>query len=203
MRFISLTAAAALAATSITVPSISAAQDTNLTVTTNVASYCAVQLANVAGSNVSVANGLRQKVSTLRISCNDPDGAIMTTDFANGDMFGPADPTHPTGHQTVNYDWELVVAAPAATLGFAPQDTFPGGPAVVTNTGYSQGLADGVLADFFLNLCYQTSGGQGANPPQTDPNNPGSSGCTGSDSEALSAPAGTYTETFSFDLNPA
>lgn len=179
--------------------------DTTLTVTTNVADYCSIQLANVAGSNVSVANGNRQKVTTLRLACNDPQGAILTSSFKNGDMFGTApNPGHPTGFNTVNYDWELVVAAPAASLGFAPQDTWPGGPAKVTNAPYSQGLANGVLADLFMNLCYSDAP-QGPNPPQEDPNDPGtgSTGCNGSVSEALAAPADTYSETFYFDLNPA
>lgn len=198
---------AAAAATALIVPaSAMAMPDTTLNVSTNVADYCSIQLANVAGSNVSVANGNRQKVSTLRLACNDPQGAILTSSFKNGDFFGlAANPGHPTGHNTVNYDWELVVAAPAASLGFAPQDTWPGGPAIVTNAPYSQGLANGVLADFFLNLCYSDSA-QGPNPPQEDPNDPpsgGSSGCDGSVSEALAAPADTYSETFYFDLNPA
>lgn len=197
---------AAAAATALIVPaSAMAAPDTTLNVSTNVADYCSIQLANVAGSNVSVANGNRQKVSTLRLACNDPQGAILTSSFKNGDFFGlAANPGHPTGHNTVNYDWELVVAAPAASLGFSPQDTWPGGPAVVTNAPYSQGLANGVLADFFLNLCYSDSP-QGPNPPQEDPNDPGtgSTGCNGSVSEALAAPADTYSETFYFDLNPA
>ena len=197
---------AAAAATALIVPaSAMAMPDTTLNVSTTVADYCSIQLANVAGSNVSVANGNRQKVSTLRLACNDPQGAILTSSFKNGDFFGQAaNPGHPTGHNTVNYDWELVVAAPAASLGFAPQDTFPGGPAVITNAPYSQGLANGVLADFFLNLCYSDSA-QGPNPPQEDPNDGGvgSTGCTGSVSEALAAPADTYSETFYFDLNPA
>ncbi len=198
---------AAAAATALIVPaSAMAMPDTTLNVSTNVADYCSIQLANVAGSNVSVANGNRQKVSTLRLACNDPQGAILTSSFKNGDFFGlAANPGHPTGHNTVNYDWELVVAAPAASLGFAPQDTWPGGPAVVTNAPYSQGLANGVLADFFLNLCYSDAA-SGGGTPQEDPNDPpsgGSSGCDGSVSEALAAPADTYSETFYFDLNPA
>jgi hypothetical protein len=195
------------AAAALIVPATGAsAQDTTLTVSTNVANYCSIQLANVSGSNVSVANGNRQKVSTLRLACNDPQGAILTSRFQNGDFFGlAANPGHPTGHNTVNYDWELVVAAPVSSLGWAPQDTYPGGPAVVTNSGgYTQALANGVLADFFLNLCYSDTA-QGPNPPQEDPNDGamGSSGCTGSVSEALAAPADTYSETFYFDLNPA
>ena len=197
---------AAAAATALIVPaSAMAMPDTTLNVSTTVADYCSIQLANVAGSNVSVANGNRQKVSTLRLACNDPQGAILTSSFKNGDFFGlAANPGHPTGHNTVNYDWELVVAAPAASLGFAPQDTYPGGPAVITNAPYSQGLANGVLADFFLNLCYSDSA-QGPNPPQEDPQDPGtgSTGCNGSVSEALAAPADSYSETFYFDLNPA
>lgn len=197
---------AAGAAALLACPLAAQAADQSLTVTTNVADFCSIQLANVAGNNVSVANGNRQKVTTLRLACNDPQGAILTSSFQNGDMFGlAANPGHPTGHNTVNYDWELVVAGPHASLGFSPQDTYPGGPAVVTNSGgYSQALANGLLADLFLNLCYSDSA-QGPNPPQEDPNDGGvgSTGCTGSVSEALSAPADTYSETFTFDLNPA
>lgn len=179
---------AAAAAAALTAAPVASAQDTTLVVTTNVANYCSIALANVAGSNVSVANGLRQKVTTLRLACNDPDGAILTSNNANGDLRGPPGPGS-GGFQIVNYDWELVVAAPAAALGFGPADTFPGDGPTVTNVGYSEGLANGVSADFFLNLCYEAPGG--------------SSGCGGADSEALSAPAGTYSETFEFDLNPA
>ena len=179
--------AAAAIGTLMTAPA-AMAQDTTLVVSTNVASYCAISLANVAGSNVSVANGLRQKVTTMRLACNDPDGAVLTTNNANGDLRGPPGPGS-GGFQIIIYDWELVVANPAASLGFAPADTFPGDGPTVTNAAYSEGLANGVSADFFLNLCYQEPGG--------------STGCGGADSEALSAPAGMYQETFTFDLNPA
>lgn len=179
MRAILLAAAACSALVS--APAISTAQDTTLVVSTNVADFCAISLANVAGSNVSVANGLRQKVTTLRLACNDPDGAQLDSGNANGDLIGP-------NNQTVNYDWELVVAAPAASLGFGPVDTFPGDGLTTTNAVYSEALANGVSADFFLNLCYEAPGG--------------SQGCGGSDSEALSAPAGLYQETFTFNLIP-
>lgn len=205
MRMQILLAASAAAILALPTSSALAQQDTSLVVSTNVANYCSIQLANVAGSNVSVANGNRQKVSTLRLACNDPQGAKLTSSFKNGDLFGTTpNPGHPTGFNTVNYDWELVVANPANTLGFAPQDTFPAGPPIVTNATYSQALATGVLADFFLNLCYSDAP-QGPNPPQEDPNDPGtgSIGCNGSVSEALAAPADTYSETFYFDLNPA
>lgn len=198
--------AAAAAAALIVPASAMAMPDTTLNVSTNVADYCSIQLANVAGSNVSVANGNRQKVSTLRLACNDPQGAVLTSSFENGDFFGlAANPGHPTGHNTVNYDWELVVAAPAGSLGFSPQDTWPGGPDIITNAPYSQALANGVLADFFLNLCYSDAASVGGTP-QEDPQDPpsgGSQGCDGSVSEALAAPADTYSETFYFDLNPA
>lgn len=180
---------AASAAALLAMPASTAlAQDTTLTVSTNVAEFCAISLANVAGSNVSVANGLRQKVTTMRLACNDPDGANLASNNANGDLRGPPGPGS-GGFQIVNYDWELVVDAPAASLGFGPIDTFPGDGATNTAASYTEDLANGVSASFYLNLCYEASGG--------------STGCGGADSEALSAPAGLYQETFSFDLTPA
>lgn len=174
------------------------AEDTQLVVTTNVENYCSIGLANVAGSTVAVANGVRQKVTTLRMSCNSPSGAALTSVAKNGDLKSGAG-------VLINYDWELVVPA-IASLGFAPEDTFPSNWTRITNSGgYSEALADGVFADLFLNLCYGVPGGPGAGGTQGDPTNPGSSGCANAPAGpgASEAPAGTYSETFTFDLNPA
>jgi hypothetical protein len=187
------TAAAALLA----IPAVSSAQ-TNVTVTTSVSDFCGIGLANVAGGNAAVANGVRQKVTTLRMSCNAATGAKLTSSAQNGDFKSPAG-------VLINYDWDLVVQGVPA-LGFAAVDTYPGSPAIVTNSGgYSQALADGIFADLFLNLCYNVPGGPGVGGTQGDPTNPGSSGCAAAPSGpgAASAPAGTYTEVFTFALNPA
>ena len=193
-----LISSAAAAAMLLVAPAAVQAQDTTLVVTTNVENYCSIGLANVAGSNVAVANGVRQKVTTLRMSCNSPSGAALTSVAANGDLKSAAG-------VLINYDWELVVPA-IASLGFAPEDTFPTNWTRITNSGgYSEALADGVFADLFLNLCYGVPGGPGAGGTQGDPTNPGSSGCANAPSGpgASEAPAGTYSETFTFDLNPA
>ncbi len=145
-----------------------------------------------------MANGARQKVTTLRMSCNSATGAKLTSSAQNGDFKS-------AGGVLINYDWDLVVPE-IPSLGFSPVDTWPGSPAIVTNSGgYSQKLADGIFADLFLNLCYNVPGGAGVGGTQGDPSNPGSSGCAASPSGpgAASAPAGTYTEVFSFALNPA
>ena len=197
MRTLMMTAAATAAAALLALPSVSSAQ-TNVTVSTSVTNFCGIGLANVAGGNVAVANGARQKVTTLRMSCNAPSGAKLTSSAQNGD-FKSADGV------LINYDWDLVVQQ-VPSLGFPAQDTWPGSPAVVTDSGgYSQALADGIFADLFLNLCYNVPGGPGAGGTQGDPTNPGSSGCAAAPSGpgAASAPAGTYTETFTFTLNPA
>ena len=189
---IAATAAAALLA----IPAVSSAQ-TNVTVSTSVTNFCGIGLANVAGGNVAVANGARQKVTTLRMSCNAASGAKLTSSAANGDFKSPAG-------VLINYDWDLSVPE-IPSLGFAPIDTWPGSPAIVTNSGgYSQKLADGIFADLFLNLCYNVPGGNGVGGTQGD-TNPGSSGCAASPSGpgAASAPAGTYTEVFTFSLDPA
>ena len=145
---------AAAAAALLIAPAAAQAQDTQLTVTTNVENYCSIGLANVAGSTVAVANGVRQKVTTLRMSCNSPSGASLTSTAVNGDLKSAAG-------ILINYDWELVVPA-NASLGFAPQDTFPSNWVVNTNSGgYSEALADGIFADLFLNLCYGVPGGPG------------------------------------------
>ena len=77
MRHLMLSAAAA--AMLLVPAAASQAQDTQLVVTTTVENYCSIGLANVAGSNVAVANGVRQKVTTLRMSCNSPSGAALTS----------------------------------------------------------------------------------------------------------------------------
>ncbi|MDO1559634.1 hypothetical protein Q0812_09360 [Brevundimonas sp. 2R-24] len=196
MRHLMLSAAAAAAALMV-IPAAAQAQDTQLVVTTTVENYCSIGLANVAGSNVAVANGVRQKVTTLRMSCNAPTGARLTSTAVNGDLKS-------AGGVLINYDWELVVPAIPA-LGFAPQDTFPTNWQVVTNSGgYSEQLADGIFADLFLNLCYGVPGGPGLGGTAGD-TTPGSSGCAAAPSGpgASEAPAGTYSETFKFDLDPA
>lgn len=138
---------AAAAAAMLIAPAAVQAQDTELVVTTNVENYCSIGLANVAGSTVAVANGVRQKVTTLRMSCNSPSGAALTSVAENGDLKSADD-------VLINYDWELVVPA-VASLGFGPEDTFPSNWTRITNSGgYSEALADGVFADLFLNLCY-------------------------------------------------
>lgn len=190
-------ATAAAAAALLAIPGVSNAQ-TNVTVSTSVTNFCGIGLANVAGGNVAVANGARQKVTTLRMSCNSATGANLTSSAQNGDFKS-------AGGVLINYDWDLVVPE-IPSLGFAPVDTWPGSPAIVTNSGgYSQKLADGIFADLFLNLCYNVPGGAGVGGTQGDPSNPGSSGCAASPSGpgAASAPAGTYTEVFTFALNPA
>ena len=188
--------AAAAAAALIAAPAVSQAQDAELVVTTNVADYCSIGLANVAGSTVAVANGVRQKVTTLRMSCNSPTGAKLTSVAQNGDLKS-------SSGVLINYDWELVVPA-NGTLGWGPQDTFPTNWTKNTNSGgYSEALADGIFADLFLNLCYGVPGGPGLGGTQGD-TVPGSSGCAASPSGpgASEAPAGTYSEKFTFDLNP-
>lgn len=189
--------AAATAAALLAVPAVSSAQ-TNVSVSTEVTNFCGIGLANVAGGNVAVANGARQKVTTLRMSCNSASGAKLTSSAQNGDFKSPAG-------VLINYDWDLAVQG-VPSLGFAAVDTYPGSPAIVTNSGgYSQALADGVFADLFLNLCYNVPGGAGVGGTQGDNTNPGSTGCAAAPSGpgAASAPSGTYTEVFTFALNPA
>jgi hypothetical protein len=190
-QLILATAAASLLAA----PAAVQAQDATLVVNTTVANYCSIGLANVAGSTVAVANGVRQKVTTLRLSCNSPTGAQLTSVAANGDL--------KSGSVLINYDWEMVVPAIPA-LGWAPEDTFPVNYTKNTfSGGYTEALADGIFADLFLNLCYGVPGGPGLGGTQGD-NVPGSSGCAAAPSGpgASEAPAGNYSETFTFDLNP-
>lgn len=192
-----IVAAATAVAALLAIPAVSSAQ-TNVTVSTSVTNFCGIGLANVAGGNVAVANGARQKVTTLRMSCNAATGAKLTSSAANGDFKSP-------GGVLINYDWDLSVPE-IPSLGFAAVDTWPGSPAIITNSGgYGQKLADGIYGDLFLNLCYNVPGGPGVGGTQGDPTNPGSSGCAASPSGpgAASAPAGTYTETFTFSLDPA
>lgn len=189
--------AASAVAALLALPGVSSAQ-TNVTVSTTVTNFCGIGLANVAGGNVAVANGARQKVTTLRMSCNSASGAKLTSSAQNGDFKSP-------GGVLINYDWDLSVPE-IPSLGFAAVDTWPGSPAIVTNSGgYSQKLADGIFADLFLNLCYNVPGGPGVGGTQGDNTNPGSSGCAAAPSGpgAASAPAGTYTEVFTFALDPA
>lgn len=80
---------AAAAAALLAIPAVSSAQ-TNVTVTTSVSDFCGIGLANVAGGNAAVANGVRQKVTTLRMSCNSATGAKLTSSAQNGDFKSPA-----------------------------------------------------------------------------------------------------------------
>lgn len=187
LNFLKTTAIAALVAAPAIYAVPASAADETLTVTTQVAAFCSVRLANVSGNNVSVANGSPQKVATLDLACNQ-DNATLTVDSQYGDLLdltGPAQGN--AGSQYVNYDMKVdVMGVDALDIGWV--DTAPGSPAVATMAGYSSTLANGVSADFLLDLCYGAGGSTGCN---ASPEN----------SEALSAPAGTYTETFTFELS--
>lgn len=190
--------AVSAACTALAAPALSHAAGTSLQVSTTVAEFCGISLANVSGSTAAVANGLKQKIATLRLACNSSN-ARLRVGSTNGDLKDVAN------NRWINYDWYFEVASggPAA-LNFGPGDTQPSnGGAIDRTVSYSEALASGVLADFSLNLCYKTTGGNTPGVPQQDSESPGSTGCPASSSQALGAPAGTYTETFTFDLSPS
>ena len=174
-----LFAAAALAA-GVAVP---ASADT-LNVQGVVAPYCNVNLTNVSSGTASIAMANVQTVANLRLSCNAVTGTKFQLKTTNGDLLQTV-----SGVQyRINYD--LILDSPSdSTFAIAAHDTFP--TSGVENSdqftrseaGYSQAVANGIPLVLSLNMNVAAD----TNNTPTSKNFP-----------ANAAPAGTYSETFSF-----
>ena len=106
------------------------------------------------------------------MSCNSATGAKLTSSAQNGDFKSPAG-------VLINYDWDLAVPE-IASLGFAPVDT---------------NSAASLRCVMIAPITYEKIRGNSGSRPKAAPRfvpGPG----------AASAPAGTYTEVFTFSLDP-
>ncbi len=180
--------AATAAAAVFVLPVAAQAGPASLPVGGTVTPFCSIGLGNVSSGTLSLAETGTQRIATMKMSCNSI-GTKLESKTQYGDFRGPADASSPTGFQIINYDWSLVVPGVNSTLGWTPEDRNPGSVTkVTTHAGYNLAMAQGVDAEFFLHTCYNGNANQQ---------------CNGSDSAAITAPAGTYVENFSFELKPA
>lgn len=158
-----------------------AAHAETLAVNTTVAPYCGIRLANVSSGTASVAQEAEQQVANLELACNSGGTAQLVVNPLNGDF--------KNGNALINYAMRLTVPSESA-FDIGPTDATPGdvegsGKFTRNKVGYSQPLANGVAAGFFLNVNVAAPGpaplGQTFYP-------------------ANAAPAGTYSESFTFTL---
>lgn len=149
-----------------------------------VAPYCNVNLTNVSSGSASIAMAGIQTVANLRLSCNSATGTKFVIATQNGDLTQVAGGVT----QRINYDLILDSASDHA-FDIAAHDTFPGSGVENSskftrqNAGYTQPIANGIPLVLSLNLNVAVD----SNNTPTSQNYP-----------ANAAPAGTYTEVFSF-----
>lgn len=158
-----------------------AAQAESLSVSTTVAPYCNIRLANVSSGTASVAHESEQMVANLELACNAGGTARLVVNPLNGDF--------KSGNNLINYAMRLTAADSAFNI--AKTDTTPGdaegsGKFTRDRVGYSQPLANGISAQFYLDVNVAAGGP----PPLGQTLFP-----------ANAAPAGTYTESFSFEMS--
>lgn len=145
-----------------------------------VAPYCNVNLTNVSSGTASIAMVATQQIANLRLSCNASSGTKLITAVQNGDLLsGVSD--------RINYGLEMRSPSEPAFV-IAEHDTNPiGGENNLfftrSKTGYSQPIANGIPLQLWMNV----------NVTGTEPQALGSSNFP-----ANAAPAGTYTEVFTF-----
>lgn len=158
-----------------------AAQAETLSVNTTVAPYCNIRLANVSSGTASVAHEAEQMVANLELACNTGGTARLVVNPLNGDF--------KNNNALINYAMRLAAADSAFnidTTDATPGDAEGSGKFTRNKNGYSQALANGLAAQFYLNVNVAAPGpaplGQTYYP-------------------ANAAPAGTYNESFSFELS--
>ncbi|WP_312136539.1 hypothetical protein [Brevundimonas sp.] len=158
-----------------------AAQAETLSVNTTVAPYCGIRLANVSSGTASVAHEAEQMVANLELACNTGGTAQLVVNPLNGDF--------KNGNNLINYAMRLDAVENAFdinTTDATPGDAEGSGKFTRNKVGYSQSLANGSSAQFYLNVNVAAPGpaplGQTFYP-------------------ANAAPAGTYNESFSFELS--
>jgi hypothetical protein len=155
-----------------------------LTVQGVVSPYCNVNLSNVSSGTASVAMAGTQTVANLRLACNSATGTKLVVATQNGDL------THQVGPVTNRINYDMILDSPSdGAFDIAATDTYPGsgseGQNMFTrsNTGYTQPVANGIPLVLRMNLNVAAD----ANNTPTSQNFP-----------ANAAPAGSYTEVFSF-----
>lgn len=157
------------------------AQAETLSVTTTVAPYCGIRLANVSSGTASVAHEAEQMVANLELACNTGNNAQLVVNPLNGDF--------KNGNSLINYAMRFVAQDSAFNINrtdATPGDAEGSGKFTRVKNGYSQALANGISAQFYLDVNVEAPGatvdGQTYYP-------------------ANAAPAGTYTESFTFELS--
>ena len=149
-----------------------------------VAPYCNVNLTNVSSGTASIAMANTQTVANLRLSCNSATGTKFVLATQNGDL------TNQVGPVTNRINYDLILDSPSdPAFAIAAHDTFPGSGVenvnkfTRANAGYTQAIANGIPLVLSLNLNVAVD----SNNTPTSQNFP-----------ANAAPAGTYSEVFSF-----
>jgi hypothetical protein len=168
-----------LASAALSVGLVAPASAETLNVAGVVAPYCNVALTNVSSGTASVAMVDTQQVANLRLSCNGNNTRMVTT-VTNGDLL--------SGINRINYGLELR-SPNDPLLAIAEHDTNPiGGENNLfftrNHAGYSQPIANGIPLELWLNVNVNSAGEAQAAGSNNYPAN--------------AAPAGTYTETFTF-----
>lgn len=155
-----------------------------LTVQGTVAPYCNVNLSNVSSGTASVAMAGTQTVANLRLACNSATGTKLVVATQNGDL------ARTVGSVTDRINYDMILDSPSdAAFSIAAGDTFPGSGVegqnkfTRSNTAYTQLIANGIPLALSMNLNVAVDG----NNTPSSRNFP-----------ANAAPAGTYTEVFSF-----
>lgn len=146
-----------------------------------VAPYCNVSLTNVSSGTASIAMVNTQQIANLKLSCNGASGTTMVTTVKNGDLVSG------DGKARINYAMELKSPDDSA-FSIAEHDTNPiGGENNLFFTrhraGYTQPIANGIPLELWMNVNVAV-----------DPNQAAGS----ANYPANAAPAGTYTEVFTF-----
>lgn len=152
----------------------------SLNVTTTVAPYCGIRLANVSSGTASVAHEAAQQVANLELACNTGGTARLVLNPLNGDF--------KNGNALINYSLQFDAADNAFDINWTdatPGDAEGSGKFTRDKAGYSQPLANGLGATFWLNVNVAAPGPT----PEGQTYYP-----------ANAAPAGTYTESFEFTL---
>jgi hypothetical protein len=181
MKSIIAIASAALIAGIASTP---AAADT-LSVQGTVAPYCNVSLANVSSGTASIAMANTQTIANLRLACNAASGTKFVLQTKNGDLLQQA------GAMQYRINYDLIVDSPSdSSFSVAAHDTFPEATNIEdrnqftrNKAGYDQAVATGIPLILSLNM----------NVAADTNNTP-----TSRNFSANAAPAGTYTEVFTF-----
>lgn len=151
----------------------------DLGVSASIPAYCEISLANGSSSTASIAMENVQTIANLDMSCNTPGGAELTVEALNGDFVN-------TANSNILVNYALILDADIDAFDVDETDASPAAKTFVRTLGsYSPDLADGISAVFSLNMNVDAPGpfptGQILFP-------------------ATNAPAGDYTESFSFTI---